>query len=96
MTDDCRLPTADCRLPTADCRLTTDRLMNLLVGIDTEGDNQWDAAARTQQTFENLYALPRLHALFARHGVQANLRHHSPCGDGPEIGRSAADVARRG
>ena len=44
--------------------------MFLLVGIDTEGDNQWDAAARTQQTFENLYALPRLHALFARHGVR--------------------------
>jgi peptidoglycan/xylan/chitin deacetylase (PgdA/CDA1 family) len=44
--------------------------MNLLVGIDTEGDNQWDAAARARQTFENIYALPRLHALFARHGVR--------------------------
>jgi len=44
--------------------------MHLLVGIDTEGDNQWDAAARINQTFENIYALPRLHALFARHGVR--------------------------
>jgi peptidoglycan/xylan/chitin deacetylase (PgdA/CDA1 family) len=44
--------------------------MHLLVGIDTEGDNQWDAAARLNQRFENLYALPRLHALFARHGVR--------------------------
>ena len=44
--------------------------MDLLVGIDTEGDNQWDAAARANQRFENLYALPRLHALFARHGVR--------------------------
>ena len=44
--------------------------MHLLVGIDTEGDNQWDAAARLEQRFENLYALPRLHALFARHGVR--------------------------
>ena len=44
--------------------------MNLLVGIDTEGDNQWDAAARANQTFQNIYALPRLHALFARHGVR--------------------------
>jgi peptidoglycan/xylan/chitin deacetylase (PgdA/CDA1 family) len=42
----------------------------LLVGIDTEGDNQWDAAARANQTFENIYALPRLHAVFARHGVR--------------------------
>ena len=42
----------------------------LLVGIDTEGDNQWDAAARASQRFENIYALPRLHALFARHGVR--------------------------
>jgi hypothetical protein len=45
-------------------------LLYLLVGIDTEGDNQWDAAARANQTFENIYALPRLHALFARHGVR--------------------------
>ena len=44
--------------------------MHLLVGIDTEGDNQWDAAARANQRFENLYALPKLHALFARHGVR--------------------------
>jgi peptidoglycan/xylan/chitin deacetylase (PgdA/CDA1 family) len=44
--------------------------MHLLVGIDTEGDNQWDPAARVNQTFANIYALPRLHALFARHGVR--------------------------
>jgi hypothetical protein len=44
--------------------------MHLLVGIDTEGDNQWDAAARANQQFANIYALPRLHALFARHGVR--------------------------
>jgi peptidoglycan/xylan/chitin deacetylase (PgdA/CDA1 family) len=44
--------------------------MHLLVGIDTEGDNQWDAAARLHQRFENIYALPKLHALFARHGVR--------------------------
>jgi peptidoglycan/xylan/chitin deacetylase (PgdA/CDA1 family) len=44
--------------------------VHLLVGIDTEGDNQWDAAARADQRFENIYALPRLHALFARHGIR--------------------------
>ena len=44
--------------------------MNLLVGIDTEGDNQWDASARANQTFENIYALPQLHERFARQGVR--------------------------
>jgi len=43
---------------------------HLLVGIDTEGDNQWSAEARANQTFENIYALGTLHALFARHGVR--------------------------
>lgn len=42
----------------------------LLVGIDTEGDNQWAAAARRRQTFENIYALERLHDFFARLGVR--------------------------
>ena len=42
----------------------------LLVGIDTESDDQWSAAKRAQPTFENLYALPTLHALFRRHGVR--------------------------
>ncbi len=44
--------------------------MHLLVGIDTEGDNQWDAAARLNQRFENIHALPRLHALLTKHGVR--------------------------
>ena len=42
----------------------------LLVGIDTEGDNQWDLKSREHQTFENIYALPKLHSLFGRHGVR--------------------------
>jgi len=42
----------------------------LLVGIDTEGDNQWDAAAREAQSFENIYALPQLHTRFEHHGVR--------------------------
>ena len=45
-------------------------MLHLLVGIDTEGDNQWDAHARLHQTFENIYALPALHALFTRHCVR--------------------------
>lgn len=42
----------------------------LLVGIDTESDDQWSAAKRAIPTFENLYALPTLHALFRKHGVR--------------------------
>jgi peptidoglycan/xylan/chitin deacetylase (PgdA/CDA1 family) len=42
----------------------------LLVGIDTESDNQWDLEARRRPTFENLYALGRLHAFFQRHHVR--------------------------
>jgi hypothetical protein len=42
----------------------------LLVGIDTEGDNQWSVDAREHQTFENIYALPALHTLFEKHGVR--------------------------
>lgn len=45
-------------------------MLALLVGIDTESDNQWSAEARANPTFENLYALPTLHALFRRHGVR--------------------------
>jgi len=42
----------------------------LLVAIDTEGDNQWDRQARRHQTFDNLYALPRLHDFFGELGVR--------------------------
>ena len=63
----------------------------LLTGIDTEGDNQWDAAARANQRFENIYALPRLHALFARHGVQPTYVITYPVASDPR----SADVLSR-
>ncbi len=64
--------------------------MHLLVGIDTEGDNQWDRSARANQTFENIYALPRLHALFARHGVRPTYVVTYPVATDPR----AAEVLR--
>jgi Polysaccharide deacetylase len=64
--------------------------MHLLVGIDTEGDNQWSAEARRNQRFENLYALPRLHALFARHGVRPTYVITYPVAKDPR----SADVLR--
>ena len=42
--------------------------LSLLVGIDTESDDQWSLAARERPTFENLHALPALHERFRRHG----------------------------
>lgn len=45
-------------------------MLHLLVGIDTESDNQWDEASRANPTFENIYALPALHGLFARRSVR--------------------------
>ena len=50
--------------------MTDARTPALLVAIDTEGDNQWDAAARRDQRFENIYALGRLHDFFAGYGVR--------------------------
>jgi hypothetical protein len=65
--------------------------MHLLVGIDTEGDNQWDPAARLNQTFENIYALPRLHAVFARHRVRPTYVITHPVATDPR----SAEVLRR-
>lgn len=64
--------------------------MHLLVGIDTEGDNQWSAEARRNQRFENIYALPRLHGLFARHGVRPTYVITYPVATDPR----SADVLR--
>jgi peptidoglycan/xylan/chitin deacetylase (PgdA/CDA1 family) len=64
--------------------------MHLLVGIDTEGDNQWNAEARLNQRFENIYALPRLHELFARHGVRPTYVITYPVATDPR----SADVLR--
>jgi Polysaccharide deacetylase len=64
--------------------------MNLLVGIDTEGDNQWDAHARANQRFENIYALPHLHQLFASHAVRPTYVITHPVARDPR----SADVLR--
>jgi hypothetical protein len=63
----------------------------LLVAIDTEGDNQWTLEGRRHQTFENIYALDRLHAFFLKHGVRPTYVVTYP------VARDArsADVLRR-
>ena len=63
---------------------------HLLVGIDTESDNQWDARSRAHPTFENLYALPKLHTLFRHHGVRPTYVITYPVAKDPR----SADVLR--
>jgi len=70
--------------------------MHLLVGIDTEGDNQWDATSRANQRFENIYALPRLHALFARHGVRPTYVVTYPVATDPRSGEVLRTIVAGG
>lgn len=65
-------------------------MLHLLVGIDTEGDNQWDGAARANQTFENIHALPKLHALFAARKVRPTYLVTHPVASDPR----SADTLR--
>jgi hypothetical protein len=68
----------------------------LLIGIDTEGDNQWDATARANQTFENLYALPRLHEFFERHGVRPTYLITHPVASDPKAAGVLRSLLARG
>jgi peptidoglycan/xylan/chitin deacetylase (PgdA/CDA1 family) len=65
-------------------------MLSLLVGIDTESDNQWALEQRQRPTFANLYALPALHALFRRHGVRPTYVITWPVATDPR----SADVLR--
>lgn len=68
----------------------------LLVAIDTEGDNQWDLEARRKPTYENLYALGRLHDFFGRHGVRPTYVITHPVARDPRSAESLrALVARK-
>lgn len=42
--------------------------LHLLVGIDTEPDDQWALGGRLRPTFSNVHALPELHRLLTAHG----------------------------
>ncbi len=68
----------------------------LLVAIDTEGDNQWDAASRRHQTFENLYALGRLHEFFERHGARPTYVITHPVAEDPRSADVLRSLAARG
>jgi hypothetical protein len=68
----------------------------LLVAIDTEGDNQWDARARRHQTFENLYALDRLHDFFQRHGVRPTYVITHPVATDPRSAEVLRNLVARG
>ncbi len=68
----------------------------LLVGIDTEGDNQWDAAARRHQTFRNVHELERLHDFFAARGVRPTYVITYPVARDPQSGEVLRRLLARG
>jgi hypothetical protein len=70
--------------------------VHLLVGIDTEGDNQWDAEARRNQRFENIYALSRLHELFERHGARPTYVITHPVASDPRSAEVLRGLLARG
>jgi hypothetical protein len=45
-------------------------MTRLLLGVDTEADNQWDPEARRHLSLRNISELPRLQALLDRYGVR--------------------------
>ena len=74
-------------------RRAPSRSMHLLVGIDTEGDNQWDAArAREPAVREHLRAAAAACAVRAARRP-ADLRHHLSGGEGRAVGGRAARAA---
>ena len=68
----------------------------LLVAIDTEGDNQWDADARRHQTFVNIHRLDRLHEFFARHGVRPTYVITYPVARDPQSAAMLRTLLARG
>ncbi len=47
----------------------TDTVTRILLGVDTEADNQWEPNARKALPVQNVYELPRLQDLCDRYGV---------------------------
>jgi hypothetical protein len=45
-------------------------MTRILLGVDTEADDQWSVSARERLTVENIRELPRLQALCDRYGVR--------------------------
>lgn len=76
--------------------MTTAAPPALLVAIDTEGDNQWSLDARRNQTFENIYAIERLHEFFARHAVRPTYVVTYPVARDPKSSRILRALVARG
>jgi hypothetical protein len=68
----------------------------LLVGIDTESDNQWDAEARRRPTFANTRGLDRLHDFFLAHGVRPTYLITHPVAEDTASADVLARVVDRG
>jgi hypothetical protein len=68
----------------------------LVVGIDTESDNQWDVRCREHPTFENIIALPRLHERFVKYGARPTYLVTYPVVATPAAAEVVAGLQSRG
>jgi hypothetical protein len=66
-------------------------MVHLIIGIDTESDNQWERESRLKPTYENIYALPRLPEIFEKCGTRPTYLITYPVATEPR----SADTMRR-
>ena len=68
----------------------------LLVGIDTEADDQWTDAGRRRMEVKNALRLPALQALFEEHGARPTYLVTHEMATGAESAPILAELARSG
>lgn len=65
----------------------------ILLGVDTEADDQWSAAARERLTVRNVHELPRLQELCDRYGVRPTYLVTYEMATGDEARKVLAELA---
>ena len=71
-------------------------MLHLIVGIDTESDNQWVKESRLKPTYENIYALPQLDELFRKSGTAPTYLITYPVATEPRSAETIRRLAERG
>lgn len=71
-------------------------MTRLLLGVDTEADNQWDAAARRHLSVRNVHELPRLQKLCDAYGMRPTYLITHEMATDPESSAVLRDLAATG